>query len=81
MNILDCRISDLKRLSIWLAKTFDLEYICITKGEKGCAAFYRNDFFVTTGIPVKTKNTIGCGGFSYRFSAWGWFRLVYREGL
>lgn len=46
---------------IELASRFDIDIICVTRGENGAILFKNRQFFESNGFSVKVKDTIGSG--------------------
>jgi fructokinase len=44
-----------------LATRFELEYICLTRGERGCAIWHQDEFIESPGYSVPVDDTIGAG--------------------
>lgn len=42
-------------------RTFQLDAVCITLGQKGCALLLGNEYLEAPGFPVKVADTIGAG--------------------
>jgi len=66
----------------WLLETYDLEAVCMTRGEQGALAVTANETIDVPGIPMAVADTVGAGdaftaGLIWaRLAAWPWDRAV-----
>ena len=56
-----CKGLDPEKCCTELAETFELEMVCVTRGEHGCAIWQDGNFVETAGIPTKVVDTVGAG--------------------
>ena len=50
-----------KELIEWFVSHYDVEMLCVTKGEKGAVMYYNNTFYEHPGFKVKAVDTVGAG--------------------
>ena len=50
-----------KELVEWFVSHYDVEMLCVTKGEKGAVMYYNNTFYEHPGFKVKAVDTVGAG--------------------
>ena len=56
-----CKALDMETCCTELAETFELEMVCVTRGEHGCAIWQDGNFVETAGIRTKVVDTVGAG--------------------
>lgn len=45
----------------WFVKQYNVEMLCVTKGEKGALMYYKNQFYEHPGFKVNAVDTVGAG--------------------
>ena len=50
-----------KELIRWLSKNYNIEMVCVTKGEKGALIFLNNIFYEHPGFKIRAVDTVGAG--------------------
>jgi fructokinase len=58
---LDDNINDVERLAKWLLEEFELEVVCITRGDRGSLLVTESDVVEHPGLTVKVVDTVGAG--------------------
>ncbi len=56
-----CTATDVETCCTELAETFELEMVCVTQGENGCAIWQNGNYIEAAGIPTKVLDTVGAG--------------------
>lgn len=51
----------LKESCSWLIDEFDVEGVCITLGQKGCAVYINGNYLESPGYAVKVVDPVGAG--------------------
>lgn len=50
-----------KRLVKWFSSNYNIDIVCVTKGEKGALLYYEGNFFEHQGFKVNAVDTVGAG--------------------
>jgi fructokinase len=58
---LDDKINDVERLAKWLREEFELEVVCITRGDRGSLLVSESDVVEHPGLAVEVVDTVGAG--------------------
>ena len=53
--------NDIYELTRWCSEKYELELVCITRGEEGALIFDQERIFENSGFKVKTVDTVGSG--------------------
>ncbi len=56
-----CTAIDLETSCAELAERFELEIVCVTRGEHGCAVWLDGKYMEAAGIPTEVVDTVGAG--------------------
>lgn len=52
---------DEKELVKWFASNYNVQMVCVTKGEKGALLYYEGEFYEHPGFKVNAVDTVGAG--------------------
>jgi len=58
---LDSKTSTIEKSMLFIANTFNADYICVTKGGQGAVLLIRGKFYYNSGYRVSVKDTVGAG--------------------